>query len=96
MIIRDRNQTEYRLIIYVNIYVDGKTSKKGARHIVSHGTHLTTHCLSNDLIRLQNCRSGAKKLPTCNLHFHEKSKCFTSQFYSIIGTVGRLPEKNGI
>ena len=64
MIFRVRNQTEYGLVIYmyVNNTFQGKHRKKEARSFLSHGTHLTTHCLYNELIRLQKCRFGANKL----------------------------------
>ena len=41
MVIRVRNQTESRLVIYVkNTLCPGKHRKKQARNIFSHGTHL--------------------------------------------------------
>ena len=58
-----RNQTQSRLVIYVNNTVCPGKLRTNALGTLSRMTHnVSTHCLYNELTRLQHCRFGAKKI----------------------------------
>ena len=82
MVIRVRNQNEYRLVIYIkNTLCPGKHRKKKLGTL-SHMAHISPHIvgtMSSSIFVPEQIN-----LPTHYPEFQEKSRCLTSHFYLII------------
>ena len=91
MVIRVRNQTESRLVIYVNNTLCPGMHRKNKLGTLSHKAHTSPHHTISS-----SGRSGENKITHVHMYYHEfhaKSTCSTSYFYSIIGMVRRSPKK---
>ena len=89
MVIRVSNQTESRLVIYVNNTLCPGIIKKNKLGTFSHMAHTSAQTISS------SGRSGENKITYVHMYyleFHAKSTCLTSHLYSIIGMVKRLPK----
>ena len=93
MVIRVWNQTEFRLVIYVNNTLCSRKHRKNNLRTLSHKAHTTPHTISS------SGRYGESKITYVHMYylaFHAKSACLTSHFYSIIGMVRGLPKNRYI
>ena len=89
MVFRVRNQTESRLVIYVNNTLCPGKHRKNKLGTLSHPAHTSPHTISSP------GRSGENKITDAHMYylkFHVKSMCLTCHFYSIIGMVRRSPK----
>ena len=94
MVLRVRNQTEFRLVIFVNNTLCPGKHRKNKLGTLSNMAHTSPHIFST--LISPGCKIVVLEqiqIHTHYLEFHEKSTCLTCHFYSTISMVRRLPKK---